>query len=69
LNQIFTGKIIYQVNEVWQSPFILEANKKGLRPRTGGHYVVDPYSARLDRMNDYTLIQSETGTHIKIRIN
>lgn len=69
LNQIFTGKIIYQVNEVWQSPFILEANKKGLRPITGGHYVVDPYSARLDRMNDYTLIHDETETNIKIRIN
>lgn len=69
LNQLFTGRILYQVNEVWADPFILEPNKKGLRPRTGGKYVVDPYSARLDRMNDYTLIHNQTGTCIKIRIN
>jgi hypothetical protein len=69
LNRIFTGKIIYQVNEVWKSPFILEANKKGLRPKTGGQYVVDPYTARLERMNDYTLIYGQTGVNIKIRIN
>lgn len=69
LSQIFTGRIIYQVHEVWASPFILEPVKKGFHPRTGGQYVVDPYTARLEKMSDYTIIHNQTGNAIKIRIN
>lgn len=71
LNRIFTGEILYKINEVWTSPFVLEtgAKRKTLRALRNKDYVINPYSSILKAPNDYVIENITDKKIIKITIN
>lgn len=70
-NRIFTGEILYKTNEVWTSPFALEAGakRKTLRALRNKDYVINPYSSILKAPNDYVIENITDKKTIKITIN
>ena len=71
LNRIFTGEILYKINDIWTSPLAFEAGtkKKTLRVMRTKDYTFEPYSSSLKAPNDYVLENNNDKTKIMITIN
>lgn len=71
VSRIFTGEILYKINEVWTSPLSFEpgAKKKTLRVVRTKDYVFDPFTTMLKAQNDYIVENTNDKTKIKISIN
>lgn len=69
LNRLFTGKIIYEINPVWNVPVIFEAASKGqVKMRHNQNYTIDPYDMVLKKQEEYTLFNENTRDKIKLTI-
>lgn len=69
LNRIFTGRIVYENNEVWADPIEFEPCKKALKPVTKSKYLITPFTTRLEKNTDYEIQNISTNQQIKITIN
>ena len=71
VSRIFTGEILYKINEVWTSPLSFEpgAKKKTLIVVRTKDYVFNPYTSTLKAPNDYVVENINNKTKIKITIN
>lgn len=68
-NRIFTGRIVYENNEVWVDPIEFEPCKKALRPVTKSKYLISPFATRMEKNTDYEIQHIATNQQIKITIN
>lgn len=68
LNKIFAGKILYEVNELWTSPVVIEPkDKNSVRLRCPKDFMAD---ARVLKKNqEYTIQNMTTSKKTKIKIS
>lgn len=67
LNQLFTGKIIYEINDIWTSDIvIIPRDKKSVKITLAKGYLID--AKRLMLNQEYTILNEETKTKTKIKI-
>lgn len=69
LNYIFTGRIVYENNEVWADPIEFEPCKKALKPITKSKYLITPFTTRMEKNTDYEIQNNATNQKIRITIN
>lgn len=69
LSRLFTGIVLYNVNNCWTQPLEMEPANKKVRVRGGGIYVFDPCTSQLSRYTDYVVQNTETREKIKMTIN
>lgn len=69
LNRIFTGRIIYEINEIWSDSIEFEPCKKSLKPITKGKYNIFPFTTRMDKNTEYEIQNIETNKKTRITIN
>ena len=70
LSSLFTGKIIYETNDIWNHEWILTPSaKKGARV-TGisQYYEIDPYCSTMNVQTDYNIVNLETNQKAKISL-
>ena len=70
LNKLFTGEILYIVNEIWTSPWELspKGRKKVVRINLHGKYMITPITSELVNFGEYQLTNIETKESITIKI-
>lgn len=63
LSAVFTGKIVYEVNDFWKDEAELVAHKKGMKLLTHSKYMVDTTTGTLERGGEYTIekVEYENG--------
>lgn len=68
LNRFFTGKIIYDVNQMWTTDIVIEPrDRNSVRVRIPKEYMAD---ARVMKThNEYTISNIATGTKTKLKIS
>lgn len=70
VRKLFTGEILYAVNEVWTEKWELRPkNKNAVKPVLNRNIMIEPFSPYLSNQIDYTITINNTGQNIKIRIN
>ena len=68
--KLFTGEILYAVNEVWTEKWeLVPKNKNTVKPILNRNIMIEPFSPYLSKQIDYTITISNTGQKIKLRIN
>lgn len=68
LNRIFTGKIVYECNDVWTDSWELHPNGKKARFVSNRKYFVDPIASSLEKQVDYTIEHMENGMKVKVTL-
>ena len=70
LNKLFTGEILYIVNEIWTSPWELSPKdrKKVAKINLHGKYMITPITSELANYGEYQLINIDTKESITIKI-
>ena len=70
LNKLFTGEILYIVNEIWTSPWELspKGRKKVVRINLHGKYMITPITSELVNFGEYQQTNIETKESITIKI-
>lgn len=68
LNRIFTGKIVYEYNDVWTDSWELHPNGKKARLSANRKYFVDPIASSLEKQVDYTIEHIENGMKVKVTL-
>lgn len=67
LNQLFTGKIIYEINDIWTSDIvIIPRDRKSVKIALSKGYLID--ARRLMLNQEYTILNEETKTKTIIKI-
>ncbi|WP_342383040.1 vWA domain-containing protein [Bacteroides ovatus] len=69
LNRLFTGRIVYEANEIWTSRMEMEPCKKALRPTARGKYLITPFTTRMEKNTEYEIQNIDTNQQIRIIIN
>lgn len=67
-SRLFTGRIVYETNEIWTSPLEIEPSKKALRPSTKGKYLIEPFTSRMERNTEYKIQNMATNQQVIITI-
>ena len=69
INKIFTGSIIYIVNEIWTDTWELtpKGNKKSLRVNLHGKYMITPITSELENYSEYKLENINTREIITLK--
>lgn len=68
--KLFTGEILYAVNEVWTEKWeLVPKNKNAVKPILNRNIMIEPFSPYLSKQIDYTITINNTGQKIKIRIH
>lgn len=68
LNSFFTGKIIYERNEMWKDEWELHPKGKGARLVGNRKYTINPFAVSLEKHNEYQLEHLESDTKAKITL-
>ena len=68
LNRIFTGKIVYERNEMWNDEWELYPKGKKARIVVKGKYMLSPMAMTLDKQVDYQMEHLNTGNKVKIAL-
>ena len=70
LNKLFTGRILYIVNEIWASPWELspKGRRKVAKINLHGKYMITPVTSELVNYSEYHLTIIETKEIITIKI-
>ena len=70
LNKLFTGEVLYIVNEIWTSPWELlpKGRKKVAKIKLHGKYMITPVTLELANYGEYQLANIETKETITIKI-
>lgn len=68
VNKFFTGKIIYERNEMWKDEWELHPKGKGARLVGNRKYSINPFAASLEKHNEYQLEHLESDTKAKITL-
>lgn len=70
LNKLFTGEILYIVNEIWTSPWELspKGRSKVAKINLHGKYMITPVTSELVNYGEYQLANIETKESITIKI-
>lgn len=68
LNRIFTGKIVYERNEMWNDEWELYPKGKKARIVVKGKYILSPMTMMLDKQVDYQMEHLNTGNKVKIAL-
>ena len=55
LSRVFTGRIIYEVNQAWTTAVVLESRKRQVKLRPSSAYTLDPPAFVLSKQVEYTL--------------
>ncbi|MBP5394780.1 MAG: hypothetical protein J6Y18_02590 [Candidatus Methanomethylophilaceae archaeon] len=67
LNQLFTGKIIYEINDIWTSDIvIIPRDKKSVKITLSKGYLIDAKKLMLNQ--EYTILNEDTNTKTIIKI-
>lgn len=69
LSRIFTGRTVYEINEIWSDPIEFEPCKRSLTPITKCKYNIIPFSTRMEKNTEYEIQNIATNQLIKITIN
>lgn len=68
INKLFTGKIQYELNQIWSSDVMIEPrDKNSVRLRCPREYMADARVLKLH--HDYTIQNMTTGTKTRIKIS
>lgn len=66
-SQVFTGKIVYEVNSIWTSDIVIvPRDKKSVKVSLSKGYLID--GKLLIKNNEYTILNETTNTKTKIKI-
>lgn len=68
LNSFFTGKIIYERNEMWKDEWELHPKGKGARLVGNRKYTINPFAVSLEKHNEYQLEHLESEVKAKITL-
>lgn len=68
VNKFFTGKIIYERNEMWKDEWELHPKGKGARLVGNRKYTINPFAVSLEKHNEYQLEHLESDTKAKITL-
>lgn len=70
LNKLFTGEILYIVNEIWTSPWDLSPKdrKKVAKINLHGKYMITPITSELANYGEYQLTNIDTKESITLKI-
>lgn len=68
LSKFFTGKIIYECNDIWIDGWELYPNGKKARLSTKRKYIIDPIVSSLEKQVDYTIEHMENGMKVKVTL-
>ena len=70
LNKLFTGEILYIVNEIWTSPWDLypKGRKRVVKINLHGKYMITPITSELVNYGEYQLTSIGTKESITIKI-
>jgi len=70
MNKLFTGKILYIVNEIWTEPWELtpKGRKKIAKINLHGKYMISPVTSEIANYGTYQLDNLETKESITIKI-
>ena len=68
LNRIFTGKIVYERNEMWSDEWELYPKGKNARIAVKGKYMLMPMATTLNKQVDYQMEHLNTGNKVKIAL-
>jgi hypothetical protein len=68
INKLFTGKIQYELNQIWSSDVMIEPrDRNSVRLRCPKEYMADARVLKLHQ--DYTIQNMTTGTKTRIKIS
>ena len=68
-NRIFTGRILYIVNDVWQDPWTIEQYKKTTHIDLNGNYIIKPYTSEVGPNEKPYSIINKNKQEIKVKFN
>lgn len=68
LNEFFTGKIVYERNEIWIDEWELLPKGKGARLVGNRKYTVNPFAVSLEKRNEYQLEHIESDFKAQITL-
>lgn len=68
-NRLFTGRIVYEANEIWTSRMEMDPCKKALRPMARGKYLITPFTTRMEKNTEYEIQNIDTNQQIRMIIN
>lgn len=68
LNRWFTGKIVYEHNEMWSDEWELLPKGKKARAMTKRKYIFTPFVSSLEKQVEYQIEHLETGKKVNITL-
>lgn len=70
INQLFIGKILYEVNPFWSSEWvIIPRDKTSIKPIGAKNYTIDPYTVCIKKGVEYTITNNISLEKIKLILN
>ncbi|MBE6281204.1 MAG: hypothetical protein E7095_03955 [Bacteroides sp.] len=69
INRMFTGKIVYEKNELWPDEWEIQPKGKGGRFVGNRKYTINPFTTSLNKQMEYEIEHSSLNVKVKITLS